>query len=184
MPRLTDRVSLTQAGRHSEPPKAIQHRMPVSKAYFWLGLALLSAVAIQQTTGWRWPLLSGWQDNPLYKQATGFGLLAFVLHQWRFSVNRAQGESHNGLAMLRRHKLLGSLAPLLFFFHSQALGYGYAGLLSLMFLSVVLTGLGNAEILNIRRRWYRPAWIGLHVSSSMALLFLLAYHVYLGYAFK
>ena len=181
MSQHADPFSLTQIGSHPQPPRT---KVPNSKTYFWLGLACLIAFAIQQTLDWRWPLLSDWQTGSVYKQATGFGLLAFILYQWRFSVKRAQGEVRNGLAMLRRHKLLGAFAPLLFFFHSQALGYGYLELLSLAFLFVFLTGLCNVEIVTLRKHWFRPVWISLHISASMGLLFLLAYHVYLSYAFK
>jgi len=181
MTQHADLYPLTQNGSHPQPPRTSASS---SKVYFWLGLLWLAALVVQQSIGWRWPLLTEWQGDSVYKQATGFALLAFILYQWRFSLKRAQGQVRNGLALLRRHKLFGAFAPLLFFLHSQALGYGYLELLSLVFLLVFLTGLCNIEIIALRKRWYRPVWIGLHVSASMALLFLLTYHVYLSYAFK
>lgn len=155
-----------------------------AKRYFWLGFFLLAALLAEQSTGWRWPALTALQADSVYKQLSGFGLLAFILQQWRLSLLRCQGGQHRAGAMLGRHKALGAMAPLLFFCHSQNLGYGYLQTLSLVFLLVFLTGLCNTEILHVRKPWFRPAWISLHVGLSTALLLLLPYHVYLSYAYK
>lgn len=155
-----------------------------TKGYFWLGLFLLVALIVQQSTGWQWTLLTGLQGDNTYKLATGLGLLALILHQWRFSVKRAQGEQRKAATMMGRHKLFGALFPLFFFGHSQILGYSYLGILSLTLLLAFLTGLFNFQIAQIHKPWYRPVWIGAHVGLSMTLLLLMAYHVYLDYAFK
>lgn len=162
---------------------ALRSGVPANR-YFRLGLFLLAALIAQQSIGWRWTALTGLQDNDTYKLATGFGLLACVLYQWRFSLKRAQGEKHHAAMMMSRHRLFGALVPLLFFIHSQALGYGYLELLSLTLLSAFLTGLFNLQVCQIRTSWYRPLWITTHVGLSMALLLLLGYHVYINYAFK
>jgi hypothetical protein len=154
------------------------------QGYFWLGLLLLLGVCVLHGVGWRWTWLAEWQADKLYKQATGFALLAFILYQWRFSVVRAQGDPHKAAKLIGRHKWLGALAPLWLLGHSQALGYGYLAFLSLTFLLVFFTGLCNVEILKVRKPWFRPLWLVTHVGLSMALLFLASYHVYIGYAFK
>lgn len=169
------------------PP--IQHRgHPAShlptQGYFWLGFFLLAALLVQQGTGWRWPLLTAWQGDDVYKQLTGFGLLALILYQWRFSVLRAEGDLHRATAMIKRHKLFGAMAPLLFIGHSQTLGYGYLQILSLSFLLVFLSGLCNFEIVKVHRPWFQPVWVTVHVGLSMVLLFLVSYHAYVSYAFK
>ncbi|MBZ0159850.1 hypothetical protein [Candidatus Methylomirabilis sp.] len=155
-----------------------------AKGYFRVGLFLLAALIVQQSTGWQWTLLTGLQDDNTYKLTTGFGLLALILYQWRFSVKRAQGEQRKAATMMGRHKLFGALFPLFFLSHSQILGYGYLGILSLTLLLAFLTGLFNFQIVTIHKSWYRPAWISAHVGLSMALLLLMAYHVYIDYAFK
>lgn len=152
--------------------------------YFWLGMALFTALLAQQLGAWRWPWLTALQLDSVYKQATGFTLLAFILYQWRFSLLRSQGDTRKAAALARRHKAFGAMAPLLLFVHSQSLGYAYLQLLSLSFLLVFLTGLLNFETTRIRRPWFMPVWVTVHVSASMALLFLLTYHIYIGYAFK
>lgn len=155
-----------------------------ARGYFWIGLFLLTALIVQQWTGWQWALLTGLQDDSTYKLATGFGLLACVLYQWRFSVKRAQGEQRKAATMIGGHKLFGTLLPLVFFFHSQTLGYGYQEIFSLTLLLAFLTGLFNFQIVQIHKPWYRPMWISAHVGLSVMLLLLMAYHIYLNYAFK
>lgn len=164
-------------------PDALRSGLP-AKGYFWAGLFLLAALIAQQSSGWQWTMLTGLQGDKTYKLATGFGLLAFVLHQWRFSVQRAQGEKRNAATMISRHKLFGALIPLAFLSHSQILGYGYLEILSLTLLLAFLSGLFNFQIGQIHTPWYRPVWISAHVGLSMALLLLMAYHVYINYAFK
>lgn len=155
-----------------------------AKGYFWLGLFLLAALIAQQSTGRQWTMLTGLQDNNTYKLVTGFGLFAFILYQWRFSLKRAQGEKHNAATMMSRHRLFGAMVPLAFFTHSQVLGYGYLEILSLTLLLAFFTGLFNFQIGQIHTPWYRPLWIIAHVGLSMALLLLMGYHVYINYAFK
>jgi len=178
---LVKNLPLMQRRGRIQP--ALSPALPTQR-YFWLGFFLLAALLAQQLTGWRWPLLTEWQGGNLYKQMTGFSLLAFILCQWRFSVARAQGDERKAAAMAKRHKLLGALAPVLFLGHTQSLGYAYLQVLSLVFLLVFFSGLCNVEIIKIRKPWFRPVWITAHVGLSMALLFLVAYHVYLSYAFK
>jgi len=165
-------------------PVALLARLPAKWGYYWLGLFLLMAFMIQQSAGWRWTVLTGLQGDGTYKLVTGLGILAFMLYQWRFSVTRVQGEQRKAAVMLGRHRQVGALLPLVFLSHSQYLGYGYVGLLSLTVLLAYLTGLFNFQIVTIHRPWYRPLWIIGHVGLSMALLLLTAYHVYINYAFK
>lgn len=175
---------LARVWREECQPRISYPRTLPAKAYFWLGLVLLAALLAQQLAGWHWPLLGELQAGKVYKQLSGFGLLALLLYQWRFSVTRAKGDMRKAFAMVEFHKLFGAVAPLLFFLHSQSLGYAYLKLLSLAFLLVILTGLFNFEIVKTHRPWFRPVWITAHVGLSMLLLFLVAYHVYVGYAFK
>jgi VIT1/CCC1 family predicted Fe2+/Mn2+ transporter len=164
-------------------PVALRPDSP-ARGYFRVGLFLLAVLIVQQSTAWQWTVLTGLQDDNTYKLATGVGLLAFILYQWRFSIKRAQGEHRQAATMMGRHKLFGVLLPVLFFCHTQTVGYGYLQLLSLTLLLIFFTGLFNFQIVKIHTPWYRPVWISAHVGLSVALLLLMAYHVYLDYAFK
>jgi len=180
---LIKKTGLPRDSNRAKPLFILRAGFP-AKTYFWLGVGLLAAWLAQQSTGWRWAGLAELQAGNAYMQISGFALLALILYQWRFSLRRARGDLRQAAWLLHRHKLAGVLAPLFFFGHSQAVGYGYLQILSLSFLLVFLTGLCNFEIVPLRKPWYRPAWICVHVSLSMALLILASYHVYLSYAYK
>jgi hypothetical protein len=154
------------------------------KAYFAVGVLLLAAFAMLELAHWRWPWLTRLQTDDVYKQVSGFALLALVADQWRFSALRAQGKLSQAAALIRRHKWQGALAPVFFYFHSQGMGYAYTLALSVTFFAVFLTGLCNAEITRIRKSWFHPVWVTAHVGLSSALLLLIAYHVYIGYVFE
>lgn len=83
--RVKSLVLLQNINRlRSSPPDVLRSGLP-PKGYFGLGLFLVAALITQQSIGWQWTMLTGLQGNNTYKLATGFGLLAFVLYQWRFS---------------------------------------------------------------------------------------------------
>lgn len=154
------------------------------KGYCIVGLLALVAFMMQALGHQHWTWLAALQGNAVYKQVSGFVLLAFIAYQWRFSVLRARGETHRALAMIKRHKWLGALAPLFFYVHSQGLGYAYTRAMTVVFFTIFLTGLCNFEILRIRKPWFQPTWVMVHVGLSSALLLLLGYHVYITYTFE
>lgn len=177
------------ARHHRKPAPGKLPRSPVaapvsSKSYCFVGLLAVAVFMIQAVGHWRWPWLTTLQSDDGYKQISGLALLAFIAYQWRFSVLRANGEMHRALAMTQRHKWLGALAPLLFYAHAQGFGYAYTQMLGVAFFAIVVSGLCNSEITRIRKPWFRPTWIVIHVGLSSALLFLLGYHVYITYAFE
>lgn len=165
-------------------PKPVPNRTASGRGYFLVGVLVLTAFVLQALAHWRWPWLTDLQADDIYKQLSGFALLALIGYQWRFSVLRSRGESRRALAMIKRHKWLGALAPAFFYLHSQGLGHAYTTALSAAFFGVFLTGLCNLEITRIRKPWFQPAWVITHVTLSSSLLFLMAYHVYISYTFE
>lgn len=148
------------------------------------GLTLLVLLVVQLAGGLRWPWLVELQAEDLYKQFSGFALCAFIAYQWRLSLARAGGRAHDDSRLADTHKLVGLAAPLLFFMHSQSLGYAYQVALSLAFLGLFFSGLFHREALRIPNPGYRTAWIAAHVSLATALPVLLGYHVYITYTFE
>lgn len=155
-----------------------------AKRYFYLGMALLAAFTVQAAGQLHWPWLAALQGEDVYRQLSGFALLAFIAHQWHCSVLRSRGLMRKAGGMIKRHKLLGALAPLLFYLHSQQIGYAYLQMLSLAYFAIVLTGLLNFEVVRIRPPWFQPCWITLHVGLSTTLLLLMGYHVFIAYAYR
>jgi len=179
----SSRVCVRHALPHSPQARVVTPTVQ-GKAYFFVGLVLLAAFLAEALGHWRWSWLTTLQGDDLYKQLSGFVLLGFIAYQWRFSALRAAGEVRRANSMLSRHKWLGALAPALFYVHAQGFGYAYTQVLGAVFLIVVATGLSNQEIARVRRPWFYPAWIVVHVGASTALLALLGYHVYISYAFE
>ncbi|MGZ8189616.1 MAG: hypothetical protein ACXWTS_00145 [Methylococcaceae bacterium] len=155
-----------------------------TKSYFFLGLILLVAFAIQEIYQWNWALLTKLQMDDVYKQLSGFALIVYLAHQWHCSVLRTRGLMREAAGILNRHKLLGAMAPLFFYAHSQHIGFAYLQVLSLVFFGIFLTGIFNYEISRINKPWFRPVWITIHVGLSTGFLFLLSYHIYISYSYQ
>lgn len=181
---------ITMPSWHIKPIPSVQGipaRKPAKstppKSYFWLGLLLLAAFALQEFGHWHWPWLAGRQADDVYKQLSGFALVCYLAHQWRCSRLRNRGLMQKAAKLLNQHKLLGALAPVVFYAHAQHLGYAYLLALSLAYFAIFITGLCSVEITGLRKPWFRKLWITLHVGLATGLLVLLGYHVFISYAY-
>jgi hypothetical protein len=121
------------------------------------------------------------QQNELYKQFTGFSLLAYVLFQWRLAWLRMRGEKINHKRELNLHMWLGAFTPLALYVHSSQLGFGYQKLLAGIFLFNVLFGLCSPKLLKIRHRQYVVVWLVMHSGIAILVPVLLMYHIYVIY---
>ena len=86
------------------------------RPYFVVGITLLVLFLLQCAFDIRWPMLERLQANEVFKQTTGYGLLAYLLFQWR--LNRLRAAGIRGEAQFRQmglHKHSGAGAPLVFF---------------------------------------------------------------------
>jgi hypothetical protein len=153
-------------------------------SYFYVGLSLLGLFLVQQAGGLRWPWLGQLQTDDLYKQFSGFALLCFIAHQWRFSVLRARGRFQQAAGLMSLHRGIGVAAPILFYCHSEGFGHAYQAALSSVFLAVYITGLFNMDIIGVRKPWARTVWLTAHVGLATLLPFLLGYHVFITYAYE
>ncbi|MCD2450951.1 hypothetical protein GO003_011155 [Methylicorpusculum oleiharenae] len=154
------------------------------KNYFYLGLILMLLLGVFIAYEWRWAWLSELQADDVYKQLSGFAILTYLAHQWHCSVLRNRGLMRLAGRLIHRHKVIGSLAPLIFFTHSQTIGFGYLQLLSLVYFALFFTGLFNVETMAIRNAWFHTLWVIVHVTLATGLLFLMGYHIYISYAYR
>lgn len=153
-----------------------------SKGYARLGWLLLIAFAVQAIGNFNWLFLSTLQTNDVYQQLSGFVMVGFLAHQWRCALSRRHGQ--NSPTRLSQHKLLGAFAPVFFYAHAQHLGYAFLQILSLSYFAIVMTGLGNIEVLRIHHNGFRTAWLIIHIGLATGLLVLLGYHVFISYAYQ
>lgn len=177
--RLINRQGLNAVDSACKPAKSV-----FSKGYFRLGLLLVMAFSVQELGNLTWPWLSELQSDDVYKQLSGFVLIGYLARQWRCSLLRNRGLMQQAAQLLNRHKLLGAMAPVFFYVHAQHTGYAYTQVLSLAYFGIFLTGLCNVEITGIHQDWFRKLWITVHVGLSTGLVFLLAYHIYISYAYQ
>ena len=179
LPMRQKKIPSTLMSPASKPVKSV-----FSKGYFCLGMLLLTVFAIQEFGHLSWLWLAKMQADDVYRQLSGFALVVYLALQWRCSLLRNQGLMQKAAKLLDQHKLLGALAPLLFYAHAQTIGYAYLQALSLVYFAIFLTGLCNAEIIRIRKTWFRKIWITVHIGLATSLVFLLGYHVYISYAYQ
>lgn len=185
---LLNKIILTRRQKKQIPSASVSSaskpERSVFKGYFCLGMLLFAVFVIQEFGHFSWSWLAKMQAEDVYKQLSGFVLVAYLAFQWRCSVLRNQGLMQKAAKLLDQHKLMGALAPLLFYAHAQTIGYAYLQVLSGVYFAIFLTGLCNAEIIRIRKAWFRKIWITIHIGLATGLVFLLGYHVFISYAYQ
>ena len=154
------------------------------KRYFLVGLLLLGLYLYQYLAGLEWPRLQAWQADDVYKQVSGYGLLLIVLYQWRLSHVRNFTNQSIVSALLKNHKWVGAILPLPFFFHAMQPGYAYLFVLATIFLLNIFVALFNTETVKIRCRVCLFTWTLIHIVLALLTLLLVAYHVYIIYAYS
>jgi cytochrome b561 len=145
----------------------------------WLltGALLIVAYLAQLLLGWRWEWLAVLQANELYKQLTGFALALFFLMQWRLSVARMLAAAP-AARVLVLHRDLGAFAPLLLYLHALTIGYAYVQVMSLAFLGLVGLGLVQQPLARSKQAALNRAWLVVHVTLAVLLVFLIGYHAF------
>ena len=177
---LSSRDMITDAWcRIPGPPQLLN-----VKRYMIVGLFLTGLYGFQYLSGMRWAVLAEWQGDMAYKQLSGFILLAVFLYQWQLSRVRNLGIHADQRAILKNHKWIGAILPLPFFLHAMQPGYGYLYLLAASFLLCVTSGLFNVETVKIRCKACLFVWTLLHILAAVLTLLLVAYHVYVVYAYS
>jgi len=76
------------------------------------------------------------------------------------------------------------LAPVLFFVHSQRLGFGFLLLLSALFLGNTLLGYLHPQSLGWRSRRLSSPWMVIHVAASVVVTVLAVYHGWIVFYFE
>lgn len=154
------------------------------KRYMIVGLFLTGLYGFQYLSGMQWAALGEWQGNMVYKQISGYILLALFLYQWQLSRVRNLEIPGEQRAVLKNHKWIGAILTLPFFFHAMQPGYGYLYLLTASFLLCVTSGLFNVETVRIRCKACLFVWTLLHILVAVATLLLVVFHIYVVYAYS
>ena len=156
------------------------------RAYIIVGGVLLLAFLIQYTLRIPVPWLEQLQANNDFKIWSGLGLLIFIAYQWYLPMLRWQHRLVEASKQYHLHKIIGSLSPLVYFFHSMNIGYAYTFVLSLVFFGNFVVGLFNHELLpeSPNKKRYANYWLGLHIILSTSMVSLILYHIFVVFAYN
>jgi len=122
------------------------------------------------------------QTSDVYKQITGFMLFAYVYYQWHLAfihLNKLQPTQ----AQRKTHRIVGAIAPLIYYIHSVELGYAYQTILSSAFLANCFVGSINPQVVRIKSSRYYGLWIFCHITLAVMVVVLLFYHLYVTYTY-
>lgn len=152
-----------------------------SKLHVYIGLLILLFYCLQVFAGWRLDSLYQLQQNFIYKQLSGFVFVAILILQWRLYYTRAINITGPVRKILYSHRFYGAMSPLLLYFHAMDFGYALQLILSISFVSTILSGLLTPYTWGISQKSYVNSWLIVHVLSAATLVFMSVYHAYIVY---
>lgn len=153
--------------------------------YISVGLVLLLLFLLQEFLDIRWGYLDKLQELDSYKKWSGFILGGFMILQWSLTWVRIIPKWNGATEIfVSIHKWMGAISPLFFYFHAMRFGYAYLFFLSCLFFTNIIVGYLNPDKVSIKVSWYLQGWMILHVTASVLLTLLMAYHSFMAFYFK
>lgn len=150
-----------------------------------IGLILLFLFFLQFALDLKWEWLYKLQQEEMFKRWSGFGLGIFILFQWLLTFSRViQKFRKYSLKVTQLHKWIGALSPLLFYFHSMELGYGYTALLAYIFLINTVLGYFNLDVIKSANEVLFKGWMIVHVAFSIIVTLLMVFHIGVVFYYK
>ena len=150
-----------------------------------IGLILLFLFFLQFALDLKWEWLYKLQQEEMFKRWSGFGLGIFILFQWLLTFSRViQKFRKYSLKVTQLHKWIGALSPLLFYFHSMELGYGYTALLAYLFLFNTVLGYFNLDVIKSANEVLFKGWMIVHVAFSIIVTLLMVFHIGVVFYYK
>lgn len=152
-----------------------------SKLPIYIGLFLICNYLIQDYFDWQLESLYQLQQDFIYKQISGIVFLGLILFQWRLYYRRSTKNTNSIQNIFFSHRFYGAITPLFLYMHSMEIGYALQAMLSICFISCVLSGLFSPNTWGIRAKYYINTWLVFHVMSASCMLGLTVFHVYIVY---
>lgn len=123
------------------------------------------------------------RENKLYLQITGFIAFSYVLSQWFLSyIRKYKVQLHK--KVYNYHKLIGSLSPLLFYFHSNHIGSNYMFALSIVFFLNIFIGEFHSSNIKYHSKNYNFYWMVCHVALASFLTIFILQHIFVVYYYE
>jgi len=155
-----------------------------NQTYLLIGSLFLALYFTQLSFNLRWLWLDNLQSNEVYKQITGFLLLAYVTMQGRLGIQRLHNPNMPFRSLLANHKIHGVFGPVLLYIHSMDVGFAYQVVLTFVFLGNSLVGYLSPQAIKLRQKWYALIWTVLHVGLAILTLVLMLFHIYVIYYYS
>ena len=152
---------------------------------FTIGLLLFILYIIQFSFHLQWEKLYSLQHDEMFKRWTGLGLGLFITFQWLLTLFRIIPKlRQRSIKMTAIHKWIGAFSPVIFYLHSMTFGYAYLLFLSIVFMTNMLLGTVNLDIIKSQKEWLFKLWMILHVSFSIIITFVMLFHVGVVFYYK
>lgn len=149
-----------------------------------LGVLLFFLYLLQLFGEVVWETLINLQAYSLYKQLSGFVILAYIGAQWWLAYLRFSGRKAAAAQHIKVHKWMGVIAPVLLLMHTVETGHAYQTLLLTVFIIVAVSGLFSFHDIKLKKRWFVVSWTILHVALAIVLPMLVLYHIYITYHYS
>ena len=147
-------------------------------------MMLITAFLFQAVIGLHWAWLFDLQEDFIFKQLSGLSLATFIAYQWRLNRARSRRMTRKAARLLGLHRIVGTLAPIFLYVHTQHWGHGYLNILTGCFLVVTVSGLVHGRIIAMKNPRFTRAWLLIHIGTAALLLPLLGYHIHIGYIYE
>lgn len=143
--------------------------------YAWVGVFLVTFVAISVASNFQ-SLMVPKDIRFLWQCISGSTLLGAMCFQWYLMRKRwLRRMSARDLVL---HRWMGVTAVFLFALHAPRLGHTWMLAITVIFISIALTGIFNKDILRFRSRTSYFIWLALHIGLSLAIAPLIVVHIW------
>lgn len=143
-----------------------------------IGLVLFCGYMLQNILELKIQALETLQAQEMYSRWSGLALALFIVFQWVLTFTRIIPKFRKkSILFTEIHKWIGAFSPILFYIHTTSFGYGYLGLLSYIFLSNMLLGTINLDVIKSQKEWIFKSWMIAHVGFSMLITGIMFLHI-------
>jgi len=177
--RADENITLRALPTMQRPARRVHHQ-----PYLSVGIGFYVLLIAVLIVDWQWSDLAEMQQDNLYKQVTGFLLMAFILMQWKLYFSRQHPKPTHLSQKLRAHQWQGIMTPMLFYTHSMSLGYGFQMVLCIALLVTGFSGLLSPSATRINNRTYTRCWLVVHIGGACTALLAMFYHVFISYTYS
>lgn len=148
-----------------------------------LGFTLITCYLLQWLVPFEVDRLLELQTNDDYKFWSGLALATLFASQWTLTYARVvlQREGQAFIKVVKAHKIVGSLSPILYYTHSCDPGYGF--LFVLTFIFIINHILANINLDGLTLTMYN-VWLSIHIFFSFVILILAISHIVIVFQFK